>query len=344
MKKLYISLGCGVLMALAACSEQVDMPCIETAITLQASIGDIESNSRVSASPFRGQTPTTDQPLNASVWFSLNVGTYAKDCEQDTGLFPCRTTMDFTDASPQTAMKGTTTLVYPVGDTPQNVYCVGFYPSDDWFSVDGQIATHAIDGEKDLMFASQISGNVTSPFSGQEYQHKLTWLKINVCATNVEAADVWGNIEEITVTSRENLQVTLSDGSIDYTGGIQTIKAFDYTENVNQEKKAMKITMQEVGSILCSPPNETRVITEDNGTETFKNEYVVTIKTEKNNKTYTKELYVSLPITEVNEAIGKLYILTFYFYPSDVVESTCTLATWEAQNEDLYPETPSQSN
>ena len=57
-----------------------------------------------------------------------------------------------------------------------------------------------------------------------------------------------------------------------------------------------------------------------------------------------KELDVDLRLTDVQQAAGKLYILTFYFKPFSLVESSCTLETWDAVNEDLYPENLSQSN
>ena len=71
MRRLYTSLGYGFLMVLVSCSEQVDIPQENTPIMLQASIGEVENSSRVATSPFRGKSPTTEQPLDAAVCFLL---------------------------------------------------------------------------------------------------------------------------------------------------------------------------------------------------------------------------------------------------------------------------------
>jgi len=321
MRRLCTSLGYGFLMVLVSCSEQVDIPQENTPIMLQASIGEVENSSRVAASPFRGKYPTTEQPLDAAVWFSLTSEKYGNN---SSNVLPCHTTITFTDDTPQPAKYDGIGLVYPTpteGETEgANVYCVGFHPAADWQSVDdNQYAEHEIDGVKDLMFAPRIEGNWNSHFQGQKYQHLLTWLKINVCATNMDAADTWGNIEEITITSRKKVKIKLSDGSFTYTEDIVPISVFKAGEGgAESEAIPLKIAMQEVGSVLCSPPSATRKIMNDDGTETFENEYVVTIKTDKIEE--KKELYVDLNLANVQQAAGKLYVLTFYFKPFRLVE------------------------
>ena len=42
------------------------------------------------------------------------------------------------------------------------------------------------------------------------------------------------------------------------------------------------------------------------------------------------------PLTSLSEAAGKLFIISLYFSPFNVIEGTCTLNYWNDQNEDLY--------
>ena len=41
---------------------------------------------------------------------------------------------------------------------------------------------------------------------------------------------------------------------------------------------------------------------------------------------------------------GLQYVLTLFFHPFNVVEGVCTLNAWNAQNEDLYPDSSPTSN
>lgn len=322
-KLLYIIL----LIASWSCSK-ID----ETAdrlICLSAGIADLEVSTRaaVIGTPYRGSVPSESNQLNAAVWFSTTPYDYDHSPEYPAYL-PCRTTMTFKGESvtyadyddDPTDNKPAVSLKYPtISNTP--VYCIGMHPASGWSSDDGVKITHAITGSEDLMFADQISGTWNSHLPKQQYSHLLTWVKINFCAMTMEAARQWGGVTEITISSKDGLEIDLSKetNKVSYTGNDIEIKTFESAAGV-----LPSLTSTEAGSLFCSPSTQ----------------YTVTIKT--TNYPEGKVVPITLtdldyqPLTSPSEAVGKLFIISLYFNPFNVLEGTCTLNYWNGQNEDLY--------
>lgn len=322
-KIIYITL----LAALWSCSRIDDNS--DRFIGLSAGVADMEVSTRsaVTGTPYSGSVPSESNPLNASVWFSTVAGKYLHNPAEPTYL-PCRTTMTFegesmtyadyddnpTDNSPAVSLK------YPTSnETP--VYCIGLYPASGWSTSDGVEISHAITGAEDLMFADQITGTWNSHFPKQQYSHLLTWVKINFCAMTMEAARQWGGVTDITISSKDELKIDLAEESnkVAYVGNDIEIKTFENAEGV-----LPSLTSTEAGSVFCSPATQ----------------YTIKIKTK--NYPEGKEIPVTLtdldyePLTSLSEAAGKLFIISLYFSPFNVIEGTCTLNYWNGQNEDLY--------
>ena len=137
----------------------------------------------------------------------------------------------------------------------------------------------------------------------------------------MEAARQWGGVTEITISSKDKLEINLAEtgDKISYIGNDIEIKTFEKAEGV-----LPSLTSTEAGSVLCSPATE----------------YTVKIKT--TNYPGGKDIPISLtnldyqPLTSSSEAVGKLFIISLYFSPFNVIEGTCTLNYWNDQNEDLY--------
>jgi hypothetical protein len=210
-------------------------------------------------------------------------------------------------------------LKYPNNNDP--VYCIGLHPASGWNSDDGVKISHAITGAEDLMFADQITGTWNSHFPKQQYSHLLTWIKINFCAMTMEAARQWGGVTEITISSKDKLEIDLAKTSdkVTFSENVINIKTFKNAEGV-----LPSLTSTEAGSVLCSPATQ----------------YTVKIKT--TNYPDGKVIPIKLtnldyqPLTSSSEAVGKLFIISLYFSPFNVIEGTCTLNYWNDQNEDLY--------
>lgn len=321
MKGLYMLYGIGIVAALSvACSDSLeDMEGCD--IALNAVVSDIQSSSRASvATPFKGVAPTESSILSADVWFSTTSGEYGNNGTAPTYL-PCRTTVDYKGVLVKPT-NGAYNLKYPIGtDADKPVYLVGFSPSG-WTTTNGTSASHAIDGSQDLMYAPEVYGTWTNPIEEQEYRHLLTWLKVCICATDPEAITAWGKVTKISVESNGQVDITAlgsNGGTIAYSGATPIV-ALDTPKN-------LQTTMQEVGSVFCSPEIE----------------YTVTVETSLGG---TKCIEIPLnilnpddsltAITDEGQAVGRLFILTLYFNRFDLVEGVCTLNSWNNQDEDLY--------
>lgn len=137
----------------------------------------------------------------------------------------------------------------------------------------------------------------------------------------MEAARQWGGVTDITISSKDGMEIDLSKtvDKVSYIGNDIDIKTFE-----NAEGLLPSLTSTEAGSVFCSPATE----------------YTVKIKT--TNYPGGKDITIKLtnldyqPLTSSSEAAGKLFIISLYFSPFNVIEGTCTLNYWNGQNEDLY--------
>lgn len=278
---------------------------------------------RAAADPFMGSAPSEDNVLESAVWFSNSKTAFPHAPVSPTYL-PCHTEIafessaityaDYTPAGSATPFS----LTYPVDNSP--VYCVGFHPADGWQCADGVNVSHAINGQDDLMFASAIEGTWDKHFKSLDYKHLLTWVKVSVCAMTMETARQWGKVTDVTIKCKSRLDINLSKSSanVTYGGEPQYMTIFN-----DPAGKELNLTSQELGSVLCDPATE----------------YEVTIKTQNSTpKTLTVKLtdldYNEL--TSPDQAAGKLFILSLYFNPFNIIEGTCTLNYWNDQNEDLF--------
>ena len=304
-KIIYITL----LAVLWSCSRIDDNS--DRFIGLSAGVADMEVSTRsaVTGTPYSGSAPSDTNSLNAAVWFSTTSGKFIHDPEFPAYL-PCRTTMKFEGESVTYAdydenpkdNDPAISLKYPNNNDP--VYCIGLHPASGWNSEDGVKISHEITGAEDLMFADQITGTWNSHFPKQQYSHLLTWIKINFCAMTMEAARQWGGVTEITISSKDTLKIDLTKTSdkVTFSENVINIKTFENAEGV-----LPSLTSTEAGSVLCSPATQ----------------YTVKIKT--TNYPDGKVIPIFLtnldyqPLTSSSEAVGKLFIISLYFSPFNVI-------------------------
>jgi len=326
-------------MTVPACSEIGADTCAGNGdIRLSAAVGDMQISSRVVANPYLGSVPSADNPFKAAVWFRKNAGGYANSPEPELNL-PIHTGVAFEGTGLEyvyrDTVNNTNPLKYPTDD--KEIYCVGFYPDDgEWNTKDNVTVSHRIDGTDDLMFAKEISGKWSSHFGTQSYDHLLTWIKINICATSHEAVDAWGKILRIYISSDREVQIDLQTGTRTYlpasTGNeadafIPTM----YKEDDDPEPITLSTATQEVGSVLCSPETEYTlwIVSENKSDE--KERRTVNMKL-----TLMNEDDTITDVTHETQAIGKCFVFSLYFTPYKVVEGVCTLNSWNNQNDDIY--------
>lgn len=335
-----------LLLVSVSCSRLVNP---ETAdVMLSASVENISVISKVPGTKadfddpetvFRGAEPSLKHPLAVDIWFSETSGEYI-DNPQGLTSMPCKTTITYTSSSPDypnpvidnTRIKYSRELVGE-GDAKdyKPAYCIGFYPQNKWnVANDGKTASAVIDGKTDLMFAPQIEGNWTNLFGSQIYSHFTTWLKVCVSATTPDAISAWGAIKKISVIDHSQYKLynsivlndlmDVTDGSMSYEQEGTDI-SFDVVPN-NTGNLALQTVIKEYGYAMCSPSEKynLRIETADGKIK----DILIDLKDIQGNA-----------IASADDARGKMFVITLYFNPFNVVEGVCTLNSWNNENENL---------
>lgn len=304
--KTRISLILAILPLLSACDSGIQTEC--DLIELQGVISNgFDTRGQVTSKPYTAIIPSQTDPLNADVWFSPTGGTYT-----DTTLFRTISYIGPSVTNPSSDSSGKY-LRYDANGAA--MYCVGLYPQGVWSTTDGKNATATIDGSRDLMFADQKSGTNSSPLSTtpQQFDHKLTWVKIRVRSESHETGETWGNVMEIKISSASKATVNLGSGTVSFSGN-QEIIAFEGNEE-------MPIMSTEFGDVMISPANAL-----GSGTRYFN----VSLKCGNHHKENVQvELTSETGEPYTGETAGKVFVLTLYFKTLKSMDYTATLASWE---------------
>ena len=312
----------------------------------------------VIAVPYEG-TPSANNPLNVTLWLSYTCGSYSH-VPQMPQYLPCVTTMEYSTSTPEDVRTSAGSIItYPI-ETDINysavgdeVYCVGFYPAEGWGNPtdagEKTSASHIIDGSHDLMFADQMVGTYSDNFANQRFKHLLTWLKINLSAASHKAAEIWGSVESLEIVSPStNVGITFATS----VGGESTISYDDTSAELSldliPDDKALSLTVKAFSQVFCAPPAKAIKKSDGHfeyvpatytGSDVKGFGYIMRVKTQNVNE---KEVFVELKdddnvsISESDDAVGKLYVITLHFHDIEVVEGVCTLKQWEDQNSDFY--------
>lgn len=318
-----------VLLAVlfASCDREVaPLTPINTEISLRADVSSLESTRALSGDVYKG---TSAAGMEAAIWFSTEIGVYPdNDAPAPPTYLPYRSVTKYDAGNPTTIYINPTTkteaLSYPIGDADNEayVYCVGMYPSSNWVAdADNGAVEHDINGVDDVMFAEQLRGSWQNPFATQHYEHQLTWLKLEMRATDPDVSIHWGKIKNITVVSpqskvRIEFANDINDSSVvSYVGGARDIVTVNKPTDIG-------VTVQSAGSILCAPATSYKIIV---STDEVASREVVAVLTDE----------VGNAITDPLQTVGKLFIINLYFTPFDDIDATCSLVPWNEQNVDI---------
>jgi hypothetical protein len=338
IKKIVITIL--LTSALAACTKD-SLPGDSHRIKLRAGISELEVTSKASAVPFKGNTPSSKDMLNAELWFSYTSEQF-KNSPVAPEYLPCHTNMTFKSSDfyfvDYISSSGTFPIKYPTpsstDDESESIFCIGLSPQGGWTTTDEfKTISHTIDGSQDIMFADIIKGTWDRKFETQRYRHLLTWIKISVCGTTVEAAKHWGKIKSLSISSANSVDIDFDQAgsSINYSGAQNIPVDLKYKAGETESTGIdFDITSRDAGEIFCSPATSfsITVVTEHGGTKTIS----IAKLTDENGGT----------ISDIQKVRGKLFVISLYFSPFDIIEGTCTLNYWNDQSEDLYlkPENP----
>lgn len=304
-------------------------------IRLTADVSSVNIETR---SPFEG-APSDQNTLEMTTYFSYEKGVFTDPVSPVEPYIPCRTSVVFDSSDPKDVKYGDHPLEYPTSGTlaNNNVYCVGLYPNENWtVTTDNQSKTtsfsHVIDGDADVMWGEQIAGSHQNNFPPMKVEHLLTWVKINISATSAKAAEVWGDVKDLTIyTPNDVVRINVSSSAkttIEYTGTETPLKCISSTDPVTQPEK-LTVVAHQVGSKICSPP------------EALDGQFGYRIVIKATGVTTEKEIFVPIlnkngvPISEQSEAVGALVPINLYFNEIAVVNGVCTLSYWEDVDEDL---------
>lgn len=335
----YIKYICMLIIPtlVSACSDDRTEQIAESGyIQLQAASNNMESMSRAVAKPYVGDSPSEDNPLETALWFSTESGMYPNNPQSPTYL-PVHTSLTFDGPQMEYVLYNGKNIQYPTDNTP--VYCIGLYPNDnEWvLSDDKTTVSHHIDGNTDLMFARPIVGTWTEHFEPMRYEHALTWIKIAACAVSFNALEAWGKLKQISVWSKSTVDIDLStkvdlipntrpdenlEDRYSYTGEGQWIKTLNFSE-----PQEITSTMDELGSVFCSPDTEYRL-----KIETVNNIVETTVKL--NWLDFDNDDVTQLQIP--GRAKGRCFVISLYFHPYNVVTAACTLDKWNIETDDIY--------
>ena len=304
------------------------------------------------ANPF--EVITSDHVLDAKLLFSFDQDKYLQGTDGNVTSFPlfgqchipCHTSAKFASSDFEFIKYKGDNLTYPSGDTDSyhdDVFCVGLYPKENWtISNDGKTASHLIDGSSDIMFADIIKGSWSSPFSKPlNFKHLQTWLKVLVSANTNDAAEKWGKVTKITVSSAKGVNIALGSipaatsattctSNVTYAADTVNITVFE-----NDGGLPLSITTQEIGSVFVVSP--ARNSNNDQAVKFYMKVHTETFPQGKDVKVLLYDLNNTL-IQAKNETIGKLFVLNLNFTNLDVIEGVCTLNYWNDQDDDLYLE------
>lgn len=341
LKPIYFSLALTLVMG---CSEDAsERPDDNGYIKLSASMGSMTPVTRATADPYLGDSPSEERPLATSLWFSTESGVYPHAPAGQT-LLPVHTNLTFDGSQTEYVLYNNRYIQYPVDGEP--VYCIGLYPDDNnWtLSDDNKRVSHEIDGNTDLMFARPIVGSWNEHFGSIRYEHTLSWIKIAVCAVSFDALNAWGKLKKISIYSAKSVDIDLATEAVlvpgtnasenledryTYYPDITTDKENgQWIETLNlKEPIDITSTMDELGSVFCSPAKE----------------YRLKIETENNTVETTVKLnWLDLDTDDVTElqipgrARGRCFVISLYFHPYSVVTAACTLDKWNTETDDIY--------
>lgn len=313
-KCLYILMGMSLM--LASCHEE-EVVQTDLRVMLNAGVQEMVQQGSRSVDGVDVHKGTSVANMKAVVWFSDEDGVYPESNPASPTFLPYRANLTYEEGA-TIVYTNPTALEDPVSyvvEGDEKVYCVGLYPQTGWTAVTNDagrtVATHAVDGKQDLMFASQLSGSLDNKLGKQNYRHLLSWLKFTICATDSEAAEDWGKVNSVKlVDAKGNVSITLGTGEVNYSSSTET----DNDMEVLDEAFELATSIKDIGSSLCMPAEKCQLqITTEKGS----------VKT------------LDLSFDSEGFKAGYFYLVKLYFKPHNDVNAVCSLVPMNEENVEL---------
>lgn len=296
-------------------------------IYLSAGTGSVKS-------PYTNETPSENSPLNALVCVSTDDFRFpseGKDGTED-GTIGKHIQAQF--------QSGTSQLIngaYYNQSFPKDVFFTAFHPQSDWTFTDNTSASLTFNGSQDVMFAPQVSGkygNANPPVLN--FNHLLTWLKLEISAESDDVATAWGPLKSITIESSENVSIDLSK-----TFSANDVKFSDEKVAMNFYRKGsdevfpdtedgytMTTQVQEVGYVLCEP---VQAIVKDPYASGIVRvpEYKITIVSQYRNVTVDVDLKDGAESYFGSNTMGQQFTLNLMFKMGNTIAVSTGITDWQ---------------
>lgn len=328
MKNIYIYIL--LITLLVSCDASQDILNERVPIELGAEVQNMGASTRA---PYSLTTPSISTPLSASVWMSTTSHEYANTTTaaslvNETAFTDIHfhNSATFTGSTKQLL---NTQMYYP--SNKSQMYFVGLYPysddgnaDNDWALVTETVnkAEYIFDGKTDVMFAPEVSNGIetSAKYPVLQFQHLLTWLRIQVYASTEENISTWGKITSIKLVSKDKVTVNLADNTATFSEDTQLPTYLTDTDTpCTGQAIELTTTPTEIAYVLCAPVTAT----------TANDEYELILSTENRS-----DISVSVNLRAANNTnfyeytAGHQFTVTLKFVEGDNILTTAQITPW----------------
>ena len=349
-----------------SCEKEINRPGYDKnrEIYLRASVEKgIESKAPVLNNPGNGKS------LDVAVWASTTDDKYLnKDLNGTTSSeVAIHTTGHFVNTTPQLLANA----IYPkFNDVTSTVYFTAYHPQIGWSTnATGTNATFTFEGNEDVMFAPQVSGQYGTDINNSptlRFKHLLTLLSVEILAETEDVSLAWGKLESISIQNKDNagmdsrveidltnIAVNTADPNasnyydfidrqyIKFSNSISKFNLYSYSDGsiyppaggIAIPDKDHTSEYEKVAYVMC-PPVEALVPSADPLDNT--KEYVITISTtNRSNITVPVDLVESFDANTSTttyfsgSTMGYHFTLKLLFKMGDKISVTATVKDWK---------------
>lgn len=286
-------------------------------------------------SPYLATAPSSSAPLTALILASTTNGSFPNNGTDGTnadGTIEKHVVAEFQNSAQQ-LING---IYYNQNHRDKEAYFAGLFPETGWsFSDDNKAATREFDGKTDIMFAPTTIGKYgNDPRPALEFQHLLTYLKIEIGVESESARDAWGKITSMKINSRNSLNLNLIDESVSFSPGepldFDFFDPADDTPFVSAEKSyTLNTTLdKDAAYIICSPVVAT--LHDQYDVTKWTTEYTIVLSTE-----HRTDIILDIDLKTSNDTYftgstaGRLFTIGLNFKMGNNIAVSTSITDWE---------------
>ena len=296
----------------------------------------LTANTAETKAPFTGTAPSESKPLDAMVCVSTDEYSHpsdGKDGTTDDGSIGRHLQVQFSSGTRQ-LING---AYYSQFHKDRTVYFTAMHPYAGWSFADNSSAQHTFDGTDDVMFAPQVTGkygNQNPPTLN--FQHLLTWIKMEIKADSEAVATAWGPLRSITITSRNSISIDISKefdrNDIVFVNDVNmTFYKTSSPEDIFPDATSgynMTVASHEVAYVLCSPVIASRYDTGAIGELVRIPEYHIRIVSENRDVTIPIDLMDAEGSYADGSTMGKQFTLSLTFKMGNTIAVSTSVTDW----------------